>query len=37
MVAIRRDREFTALMLERDRFQELDQVLEANPHGFPDR
>jgi hypothetical protein len=37
VAAIRRDREFTALMLERDRFQELEQVLEVNPHGFPDR
>jgi uncharacterized RDD family membrane protein YckC len=37
VTAIRRDREFTALMLERDRFQQLEQVLEANPHGFPDR
>ena len=37
VAAIRRDREFTALMLERDRFQELEQVLETNPHGFPDR
>lgn len=37
VAAIRRDREFTALMLERDRFLELEQVLEVNPHGFPDR
>jgi uncharacterized RDD family membrane protein YckC len=37
VAAIRRDREFTALQLERERFHELDRVLEANPHGFPDR
>jgi uncharacterized RDD family membrane protein YckC len=37
VAAIRRDREFTALLLERERFQELSQVLETNPHGFPDR
>jgi uncharacterized RDD family membrane protein YckC len=37
VAAIRRDREFTALLLERERFQELSQVLGTNPHGFPDR
>ena len=37
VAAIRRDREFTALLLERERFQQLTQVLETNPHGFPDR
>lgn len=37
VAAIRREREFTALMLERDRFKGLEQVLTANPHGFPDR
>ncbi len=37
VAAIRRDREFTALMLERRRFEELDPLLTAAPHGFPDR
>jgi uncharacterized RDD family membrane protein YckC len=37
VAAIRRDREFTGLQLERERFQELTAVLETNPHGFPDR
>ncbi len=37
VAAIRRDREFQALMLQRERFQDLEQVLELNPHGFPDR
>ena len=37
VAAIRRDREFTALMLERDHFHDLEQVLTTNPHRFPDR
>jgi uncharacterized RDD family membrane protein YckC len=37
VAAIRRDREFAALMLQRERFTELEPVLTANPHGFPDR
>ena len=37
IAAIRRDREYAALMLERDRFADLAQVLTAPPHGFPDR
>ena len=37
VAAIRRDRELTALMLERERFQDLAATLNATPHGFPDR
>lgn len=37
VAAIRRDREYTALALERDRFQRLSATLDATPHGFPDR
>lgn len=37
VAAIRRDREFAALMLERERFEGLQDVLTAAPHGFPDR
>ena len=37
VAAIRRDREFTALMLERQRFEDLDATLSATPHGFPER
>lgn len=37
VAAIRRDREFTALMLERERFEQLSATLSATPHGFPDR
>ena len=37
VAAIRRDREFTALMLERQRFLDLDATLTATPHGFPAR
>lgn len=37
VAAIRRDREFTALMLERERFERLELELPAIPHGFPDR
>ena len=37
VAAIRREREFTALMLERDRFRDLSATLSATPHGFPDR
>lgn len=37
VIAIRRDREFTALTLERQRLAQLEPVLEGLPHGFPDR
>lgn len=37
VAAIRRDREYAALLLERERFAELDSLLTAAPHGFPDR
>jgi uncharacterized RDD family membrane protein YckC len=37
VAAIRRDREYTALMLERRRFEDLSTTLSATPHGFPDR
>lgn len=37
VAAIRREREFTALTLERDRFARLAATLDATPHGFPDR
>lgn len=37
VAAIRRDREFTALTLERERFERLSATLDATPHGFPDR
>ena len=37
VAAIRREREYTALMLERQRFQDLAATLSATPHGFPDR
>jgi uncharacterized RDD family membrane protein YckC len=35
--AVRRDREFTALTLERDRLARLQPVLTGLPHGFPQR
>ncbi|NEM90835.1 RDD family protein [Galbitalea soli] len=35
--AIRRDREFSALQLERRRLDTLDPTLSGLPHGFPDR
>jgi uncharacterized RDD family membrane protein YckC len=35
--AIRRDRDYTALLLERDRLQRLAPVLSGLPHSFPDR
>ena len=37
VAALRREREFRALTLERERFGRLQQVLTTNPHGFPDR
>jgi uncharacterized RDD family membrane protein YckC len=37
IAALRREREFRALTLERERFGRLEQVLTTNPHGFPDR
>lgn len=37
VAAIRREREYTALMLERARFEDLAATLSATPHGFPDR
>ncbi|MCS5716581.1 RDD family protein [Herbiconiux sp. CPCC 205763] len=35
--AIRRDREYTALMLERERLSRVDPILQGLPNGFPDR
>lgn len=35
--AVRRDRDFRALMLERERLERLSPVLTGLPHGFPDR
>ncbi len=35
--AIRRDREFTALSLEHERFEQLRRSTTSTPHGFPDR
>ncbi len=35
--AVRRDREYTALMLERSRLERLQPVLDTLPHGFPNR
>lgn len=37
VAAIRRDREFTALQLQRERMRRLEPVLGGVPHGFPDR
>lgn len=37
VAAIRREREFRALELERERVARLEPVLTGNPHGFPDR
>jgi uncharacterized RDD family membrane protein YckC len=37
VAAIRRDREHTALTLERQRFEDLSATLTATPRGFPDR
>ena len=37
VAAMRRDREYTALMLERTRLGRLDPVLHGLPNGFPDR
>lgn len=37
VAAVRRNREHTALMLERDRLERLQPVLENLPHGFPNR
>lgn len=37
VVAIRRDREHTALLLERARLERLEPVLRGLPHQFPDR
>lgn len=37
VTAIRRDREYTALQLGRQRMQQLEPVLGGLPHGFPDR
>ncbi|GAB3616006.1 RDD family protein [Okibacterium endophyticum] len=37
VAAVRRDREFHALMLERERLARLQPVLTGLPHGFPDR
>lgn len=37
VAAMRRDREYTALQLERQRLEALEPVLRGRPHGFPDR
>jgi uncharacterized RDD family membrane protein YckC len=37
VAAVRRDRDFSALMLERERLSELKPILASLPHGFPDR
>lgn len=37
VAAVRRDREYAALMLERDRLARLGPVLTGLPHAFPDR
>ncbi len=37
VAAVRRDREYAALMLERNRLERLQPVLERLPHGFPNR
>ena len=37
VAALRRDREYRALMIERDRLARVDPVLKGLPNGFPDR
>jgi len=37
VAAVRRDREFAALTLERERLARLQPLLAGQPHGFPDR
>lgn len=37
VAAVRRDRSYRALMLERERLDRLSPVLTGNPHGFPER
>ena len=37
VTAVRRDREYAALMLERERLEALSPVLSGLPHGFPTR
>jgi uncharacterized RDD family membrane protein YckC len=37
VTAVRRDREYAALLLERDRLDRLTPVLDGLPHGFPAR
>jgi uncharacterized RDD family membrane protein YckC len=37
VAALRRDREYRALMLERDRLSRVDPILRGLPNGFPDR
>lgn len=37
VAAVRRDREYSALMLERARLEQLRPALDGLPHGFPDR
>ncbi|UFS57723.1 RDD family protein [Subtercola endophyticus] len=37
IAALRRDREFAALQLERARLERLSPILKGLPHGFPDR
>lgn len=37
VAALRRDREYRALLLERDRLAQVAPLLQGNPHAFPDR
>ena len=37
VAALRRDREYTALMLDRSRLAQVDPILHGLPNGFPDR
>jgi uncharacterized RDD family membrane protein YckC len=37
VAAVRRDRDYRALMLERERLEHLSPLLTGLPHGFPDR
>jgi hypothetical protein len=37
VAAVRRDREYSALMLQRARLERLQPVLTGRPHRFPDR
>jgi hypothetical protein len=37
VAAVRRERDYRALMLERERLEHLSPLLTGLPHGFPDR